>query len=143
MAQSQNKMQKRLLRQGEICDIIKYSLYRKERGKNREFTIYRQIGGITVPKDIGGDGFHAMLDRLLQSGKITKTMYDQMLAVEERKKARREKELQANREREARLAEERRLREERIAELETVARESPLYRQGCSCRHYSTCNGNK
>ena len=76
-----------------------------------------------MPKDIGGDGFHAMLDRLLQSGKITKTMYDQMLAVEERKKARREKELQANREREARLAEERRLREERIAELETVARE--------------------
>ncbi len=76
-----------------------------------------------MPKDNIDNGFRAMLDRLLQNGKITRTMYDQMLAVEERKKARREKELRANREREARMAEERRLREQRIAELETAARE--------------------
>ncbi len=74
-----------------------------------------------MPKDNSDNGYRAMLDRLLKGGKITQAMYDQMLALEERKSARLERERRIHREREERLAEERRLREQRIAQLEAAA----------------------
>ena len=76
-----------------------------------------------MPKDSKDNGFRAMLDRLLKSGKITLTMYNQMLAVEERKNARKEKIRRDHPDREDEARAERFDREQRIAELETQARE--------------------
>ncbi len=76
-----------------------------------------------MPKGNENNSFRAMLDRLLKSGKITPLMYDQMLAVEERKNARREKARQEAPKREEAVHRERWDREQTIAELETAARE--------------------